>query len=118
VRVDIARIERDRLLVTHARVIHPVQATVAQPQVVVKSRVGGMGADGFPDRFDRLLMAAGLVGDDTQQVQRIAIIGQHSVNSLGLLQTSRLVMLDRGLELGRHRARLPGFAHAKTLKLR
>ncbi len=89
----------------------PSEGREGQPQVAVEDGLPTVQAEGPADVPDRLLMAAGVVGGDAEQVPGVGVAGvrpEHlAVDLLGPPQVARLVVPDRrrqGLVDGRHGA--------------
>jgi hypothetical protein len=69
----IIRLQRQRLLIIRYRLVQFVLRLQRQPQVVVCKGMPRILPERLTDPLDRLRTVSRLVGDDTQQVQRIKV---------------------------------------------
>jgi len=81
----------------------PMLRPVQRAQIVVHERVARLYADGALDELERSLVIARLMAQLGKQVQRIGMIRRElqplPVKRIGLLQASRLMMLEGGLDV-------------------
>ncbi len=77
-RIGMVRVQGDRPAVVRCRFVQTLQCFENDAEVIVKFGDRGVAIDGALDQFQRQFVAAGLMGDDTEIVQRPRMTGGNS----------------------------------------